>query len=71
MSKQLAISAAFSIFAMAAYALCATPSAFDADAGGLAALSVREGIAGAPIEIEAPANLLRLPELPALQFTAD
>ncbi|KPL68522.1 hypothetical protein SZ64_10650 [Erythrobacter sp. SG61-1L] len=71
MSKQLALSAAFSIFAMAAFALCTTPSAFDADAGALGAIAVRESIAGAPIEIEAPANLLQLPEIPALQFVAD
>lgn len=46
MSKQLAISAAFSSLAMAAFALFAS-------AGGAAHL--RQGVASAPVRIEAPA----------------
>jgi hypothetical protein len=47
MSKQLAISAAFSIFAMAAFALFATPPA-EFGAGKL-----RAGVAAAAIEAQA------------------
>lgn len=56
MSKQLAISAAFSTFAMAAFVLFATPDA------GLTAL---DGNAGASNALEAPA-FAELPETPAL-----
>ena len=56
MSKQLAISAAFSTFAMAAFALFSTSGS---------EFAPREQIAGAPIGIEAPGyvaaeDLLRL-----------
>lgn len=57
MSKQLAISSAFSIFATAAVALFAASGGTDAQSHMLA---------GAPIEIKAPAELPQLPELPAL-----
>jgi len=58
MSKQLSISAAFSTFAMAAFAILATPHS---------GLTGHDGIAGAPTSIEAPA-LVELPELPALNL---
>ena len=57
MSKQLAISSAFSIFATAAVALFATSGGSDAQSNTLA---------GAAIEITAPAELPQMPELPAL-----
>jgi len=59
MSRQLAVSAAFSVFAMAAFALFASAgeSPRQPAAAGI--------IAGAPIEIEAPIELT-LPGLPAL-----
>lgn len=52
MSKQLAISAAFSTFAMAAFALLAAP---------LPGLAERDGNAGAPSSLEAPAFTELLP----------
>lgn len=58
MSKQLALSAAFSVFAMAAFALFATTGDSQRLTG------VAENLAGAPIQIEAPADL-PLPDLPA------
>ena len=61
MSKQLAISAAFSTFAMAAFALLATPGA------GIGAL---DRSAGAPNSLEAPA-FAELPEAPALPLFVD
>jgi hypothetical protein len=61
MSKQLAISAAFSTFAMAAFALLATPGA---------ALSLPASNAGAPNAIEAPAYA-GLVEAPAMPLLAD
>jgi hypothetical protein len=61
MSKQLAISAAFSTFAMAALAVLATPIT------GSAAL---DGNAGASNGLEAPARA-ELPEAPALALFAD
>lgn len=71
MSKQLALSAAFSIFAMAAFMLSMTPSALEADGGARDSLALPQSVAGAPIEIEAPAALFQLPKIPALQFAAD
>jgi hypothetical protein len=53
MSKQLAISAAFSTFAMAAFALLATP---------VTDLAALDGNAGAPSSLEAPA----FADLPAI-----
>ena len=70
-SKQLALSAAFSIFAMAAFMLSMTPSALEADGSVRDAATLSQSVAGAPIEIEAPAGLLQLPKIPALQFAAD
>ncbi len=70
-SKQLAISAAFSVFAMTAFVLFATPSALGGQSGVPGAQGMVESIAGAPIEIEAPANLPQLPQLPKLPFLAD
>jgi len=58
MSKQLAISAAFSTFAMAAFALFASP------------VSSLGGSAGAPNGFEAPARA-ELPAAPALSLLAD
>ena len=61
MSKQLAISAAFSVFAMAAFALFATVG----DSQRLTGAEVAGNGTGAPIRIEAPADL-QLPDLPAM-----
>jgi len=61
MSKQLAVSSAFSVFAMAAFALFAA-------AGG--ARTDSQSIAGTPIMIEAPA-LPQLPAMPALPFLSN
>lgn len=61
MSRQLAISAAFSTFAMAAFALFASP---------LAALQGHDSNAGAPKMLEAPA-FAGLPEVPALPSLFD
>ncbi|HSG33262.1 MAG TPA: hypothetical protein VLA37_01920 [Sphingomonadaceae bacterium] len=61
MSKQLAISASFSTFAMAAFALFTVP---------LNTLDAHDGIAGAPTAIEAPA-MVELPDAPALPFLAN
>jgi hypothetical protein len=52
MSKQLAISAAFSTFAMAAFAVLATPHP---------GLAEHDGNAGAPSSLEAPALTDLLP----------
>jgi hypothetical protein len=52
MSKQLAISAAFSTFALAAFAVLATPHP---------GLAERNGTAGAPNSLEAPAFTDLLP----------
>ncbi|MCB5425903.1 hypothetical protein H0274_11585 [Altererythrobacter sp. CC-YST694] len=71
MSKQLALSAAFSIFAMAAFVLSTTPSALEADGALRNSVALPQSVAGAPIEIEAPAGLFQLPKIPALQFAAD
>ena len=62
MSKQLAISSAFSIFATAAVALFATSDGVDVQS---------HMIAGAPIEIKAPAELPQLPEFPALPLLSN
>jgi hypothetical protein len=62
MSKRLAISSAFSVFATAALALFAA-------AGGPEA--ARQNIAGAPIEIKAPTELSQLPKLSALPFLSN
>ena len=62
MSKQLAISAAFSVFAMAAFTLFAT-------SGDMA--SARNGMTGAPISVEAPAFSFKLPELQDLPHFLD
>mgnify|MGYP006870681020 CR=1 FL=1 len=59
MSRQLAISSAFSVFAMAAFALFATMGEAPRQA------DIARNATGAPIEIEAPADL-QLPDLPAL-----
>ena len=60
MSKQLAISSAFSVFAMAAFALFATPGG-----DGARAQLAPETITGTSIAIEAPA-ILQLPATPSL-----
>lgn len=61
MSKQLAISAAFSVFTMAAFALFATAGGTAGQIVPAPGSSWAEEIAGAPIAIEAPANLLQRP----------
>jgi|GEM_PF-1260125 len=65
MSKPLAISSAFSVLAMAAFALFVTPGDNSLRGGALS-----RNVAGTPIEIEAPATL-QLPGLPVLPFIAD
>jgi len=62
MSRQLALSAAFSIFAMAAFAIFATVK--DSGYAG-------EGASGAPMNVEAPVDLSRLPRLPSLPVLID
>ncbi len=57
MSKQLAISSAFSVFATAALALFAAAGGPPAD---------HESMTGAPISIEAPALPAAMPALPIL-----
>ncbi len=62
MSRQLAISAAFSVFAMSAFALFATSG----ESSHLAASLDDQSISGAPIKIETPELLPKLPGLPGL-----
>jgi hypothetical protein len=62
MSRQFAISSAFSVFATAAVALFAA-------AGGSQA--AHETVTGAPTFVEAPAQISQLPKLPALRLFAD
>ncbi|WEK47913.1 MAG: hypothetical protein P0Y56_06350 [Candidatus Andeanibacterium colombiense] len=62
MSRQLAISAAFSVFATAALAL------FAANGGPEAA---HEKLTGASTFVEAPAELTQMPKLPALRFLSN
>lgn len=64
MSRQLSLAAAASVFAMTAFVLYATSGA---DSRSLA---MQTGT-GAPMVIEAPAQLLQVPEMPTLQFLAD
>ncbi len=62
MSRQLAISAAFSVFAMSAFALFATAG----ESSHLAASPGDQNISGAPIKIETPEYLPKLSGLPAI-----
>ena len=64
MSKQLSLAAAASVFAMTAFVLYAT-------AGQDNRTLAVQTATGAPISIEAPAELLQMPAMPALQFLAD
>ncbi len=66
MSKQLAISSAFSIFAMAAFALFARADDSRMSGGGIG-----QAFAAAPTEIDVPAGWLQPPGLPALPVLTD
>jgi len=66
MSKQLAISSAFSIFAMAAFALFAR-----ADDSRMSGSTIGQAFVGAPTEIDRPGSWLQPPGLPALPVLTD
>ncbi len=61
MSKQLSLSALFSVAAMALFALSSANGSLDGSAGAAVGHGITEMFAGAPASAKAPAGFVQLP----------